>query len=60
MSDIDLVTEVLRELDSLTLRGVRDWEMAVKIAAQLIELKHRLERKEKPDADDHPEKRSGA
>lgn len=43
MTNVELIVQLMKQLDSLSLRGVRDWEIAVQMASELLSLKHGLE-----------------
>ena len=43
MDKIETVQKLMRLLDSLTLKGVQDWEHAMQMAQMLIDLKHEME-----------------
>lgn len=43
MDKIETVQKLMLLLDSLTLKGVKDWENAMKMANLLLDLKHEME-----------------
>ena len=43
MNAIELIVSLMRDLDGLTLKSVHDWEIGVRMAQNLISLKHALE-----------------
>jgi len=44
---IEIVMSLMRDLDSLSLTGTRDWETGINMAKKLIAVKHDLEEEEK-------------
>lgn len=52
MKNIDIVVTLMHDLDTLSLRGVKDWETGVQMAQELIALKRSLVKKEEGGEND--------